>query len=278
MVVPAPAKLNLFLHVTGRRADGYHLLESVFTAIDLHDRIRVEVTDDGRVFRTADIEGVSETDDLALRAARLLKDASRAPQGVAITLLKRIPIGGGLGGGSSDAASVLLALNRLWDVRFSRADLADVGVQLGADVPFFLGEGPALVRGIGEKLVPVSLPLRWIALVAPPAHVPTAAMFAAPELTRSTPSAKMPVFPEGHGRNDLQPVAAARYPVIAMALAALEREQVGARMTGSGACVFATCSTRERAEAAVHAVEQAVPGARGFVVRSIARHPLASFA
>lgn len=278
IVVPAPAKLNLFLHVTGRRTDGYHLLESVFTAIDLHDRIRLQGREDGRVLRAADIEGVPEADDITLRAARLLKDACRVAQGVAIAVDKRIPIGGGLGGGSSDAASVLLALNRLWNLHLSRAELAALGLQLGADVPFFLGVGAAFVRGIGETLVPVSLPPRWIALVAPPEHVPTASVFAAPELTRSTPSARMGVFPEGHGRNDLQSVVAARYPVIASALKALEREQSGARMTGSGACVFAPCSSREGAESAVRAVVQAVPGARGFVVRPIARHPLASFA
>jgi len=275
LVVPAPAKVNLFLHVTGRRKDGYHLLESLFVLVDLADTVTLARRDDGAIVRTRDVPGVPEDRDLAMRAAVALREAAGARLGVAIAIDKRIPMGGGLGGGSSDAASVLLGLNRLWSLGLSRAELAAIGVTLGADVPFFVHGENAIVRGVGELITPVSLPRQWLALALPPAHVPTPAIFAAPELTRSTPSAKMNVFSVGYGRNDLEPVAAARHPEVATALVAMGRVAGNARMTGSGSAVFAACESAGPARTAVLALP---PGLPGLVVRTLARHPLASFA
>ena len=275
LVVPAPAKVNLFLHVTGRREDGYHLLESLFALVDLADTVTLVRRDDGAIVRARDVPGVREQVDLALRAAFALRDATGTAQGASIAVDKRIPIGGGLGGGSSDAASVLLGLNRLWALGLSRAELAGIGVKLGADVPFFVHGENAIVRGIGEVIAPVSLPRQWLALALPAVQVPTASIFAAPELTRSTPSAKINVFSVGYGRNDLEPVAAARHPEVAVALAALGRAAGNARMSGSGSSVFAACESAGTARNAVLALP---PGLRGLVVRTLARHPLASFA
>ena len=275
LVVPAPAKVNLFLHVTGRRADGYHGLESLFSLIDLADTLTIEDREDGRILRAVDVPGVPESTDLTLRAAHALREAAGTRRGAVITIAKRIPQGAGLGGGSSDAASVLLTLNRLWSLSMSRQALAAIGVTLGADVPFFLGETAALARGIGERLTPMSLPTCWLALAMPPVQVATAAIFAAPELTRSTPSAKMDVFSEGYGRNDLEAVAASRVPQVAEALRALRRASPQARMTGSGACVFAVFATEAEAQAALRLLPAGIPGQ---VVRTVARHPLASFA
>ena len=215
------------------------------------------------------------SDDLAVRAAAALKKATGSSFGVDIALTKRVPLGGGMGGGSSDAASVLLALNRLWDANLPRAELMRIGVALGADVPFFLQGEPALARGIGERLTPVSLPPLWVAVIVPPISVATAPIFAAPELTRNSPSAKMEVFSEGYGRNDLQPIAAARFPDIAVALRSLGEHSPYARMTGSGGCVFAPFASEAEACAAVDARP---PAMRGFVARTLARHPLAAFA
>jgi 4-diphosphocytidyl-2-C-methyl-D-erythritol kinase len=275
LVVAAPAKVNLFLHVTGRRGDGYHLLESLFALVDLADTVTLALRDDGAIVRARDVPGVALRDDLAIRAAAALREATGARHGATIAVDKRIPMGGGLGGGSSDAASVLLALNRLWSLGLPRAELAAIGLRLGADVPFFVHGENAIVRGIGEEITPVSLPRQWLALALPAVPVPTAAIFAAPELTRSTPSAKMNVFSVSYGRNDLEPVASARHPEVAAALAALGRAAGNARMTGSGSTVFAAC---ESAGAARKAVAALPPGLRGLVARTLARHPLASFA
>lgn len=275
LVVAAPAKVNLFLHVVGRRADGYHLLESQFALIDLADTVTLERTEDGTVVRASPIPGVSEQADLSLRAARLLKARSGTQAGASIRVTKRIPLGGGLGGGSSDAASVLLGLNRLWALGLARAELAELGLALGADVPFFILGENAIVRGIGEIITPVSMPPLWLALAQPAANVETAAVFAAPELTRSTPSTKMNVFSEGYGRNDLASVVLARVPAVATALAALGTASPLARMTGSGACVIAPFASEGEAHAAVATLP---PGIAGRVVRTLARHPLRAFA
>jgi 4-diphosphocytidyl-2-C-methyl-D-erythritol kinase len=275
LVVPAPAKDNLFLHETGRREDGYHLLESLFALVDLADTVTLVRRDDGAIVRAREVPGVAEQADLAVRAAFALRDATGTALGASIAVDKRIPMGGGLGGGSSDAASVLLGLNRLWALGLSRAELAGIGVTLGADVPFFVHGANAIVRGIGEVIAPVSLPRQWLALALPAVPVPTASIFAAPELTRSTPSAKINVFSVGYGRNDLEPVAAARHPEVAVALAALGRAAGNARMSGSGSSVFAACESAGTARNAVLALP---PGLRGLVVRMLARHPLASFA
>src|ERR1700741_4374426 len=194
LTVRAPAKLNLFLHVTGRRADGYHALETLFVALDFGDTITLALRDDGVISRTGAQYGVPAQDDLAVRAASALQRASGCASGVDITVVKRIPIGGGLGGGSSDGAAVVPPLNRLWNLGTTRVELARIGQALGADVPFFLGAGPALARGIGEQLTPVSIPSLWVAVLVPACAVSTATIFAAPELTRDSPSAKMNVF------------------------------------------------------------------------------------
>jgi 4-diphosphocytidyl-2-C-methyl-D-erythritol kinase len=276
--VPAPAKINLFLHVTARRADGYHDLESLFVALDFGDTVTLARRDDGAIARSIDLPGVPVTADLAVRAAQALQRETGSAFGVEIGIDKRIPQGGGLGGGSSDAASVLLALNRLWELHLPRAVLLRIGCTLGADVPFFVFGRPAVARGVGERLTAVSLPPAWIAVLSPGVVVPTATIFAAPELTRDTPSAKIDVFSEGYGRNDLQAVAVARFPDIAAALAALAQRSPSARMTGSGGSVFALFASEAAAATALAAATQAAPGTRGFVARTLARHPLAEFA
>jgi len=275
LVVPAPAKVNRFLHVTGRRGDGYHTLESLFTLVDLADTVTLEARDDGEVVRARDLPGVAAVDDLALRAARRLQEATGCRRGVAIAIDKAIPLGAGLGGGSSDAASVLLALNRLWSLRLSREALIEIAADLGADVPFFVFGETALARGIGERLTAMTAPRAFLALAFPDAQVATSEIFAAPELTRSTPSAKIDVFSESYGRNDLSGPACARHPSVAEALAALARGSAQARMTGSGACVYAPFAREHEARAAADALPA---GLRVRVVRTLARHPLAAFA
>jgi 4-diphosphocytidyl-2-C-methyl-D-erythritol kinase len=274
LTVPAPAKLNLFLHVTGRRADGYHTLESLFVALDLGDTITLTARNDGAIRRIGELPGVPPQRDLAIRAATALKRETGCLAGADIAVCKRIPMGGGLGGGSSDAASVLLALNRLWTLGMTRAELLRIGVTLGADVPFFLCGEPALARGIGEHLTPMSVPTCWVAVLAPPIAVDTASIFAAPELTRDSPSAKMDVFSEGYGRNDLQAAAAARHPAIAAALSELRKRSPHARMTGSGSSVFAPFGSFAQA---CDAIEARPPESQGFVARPLSCHPLAAF-
>jgi 4-diphosphocytidyl-2-C-methyl-D-erythritol kinase len=275
LVVPAPAKLNCFLHVTGRRPDGYHTLESLFVAIDLADTIELVDRDDGEVVRAVGVEGVCDADDLTMRAARALRAATGVSRGVELRLTKRIPQGAGLGGGSSDAASVLLALNRLWALDLPRARLMEIGVTLGADVPFFLGEGPALARGIGDELTPMSAPTSWVALAMPAIHIATSSIFASRELTRSTPSVKMDVFSEGYGHNDLEAVAVSRHSAVGEVVRAMRRASAGARMTGSGACVFASFRAEREARRALEALPAGTPR---IVARTLERHPLASFA
>ena len=274
LCVPAPAKVNLFLHVTGRRTDGYHLLETLLVALDFGDTITLMRRDDGAIYRTTELAGVPPESDLAIRAAAALKKASGCSLGVDIAVAKRVPMGAGMGGGSSDAASVLLALNRLWGTKLLREELMRIGLALGADVPFFLQGAPALARGIGETLIPVSLPRLWVAVIVPPVFVETAAMFAAPELTRNSPSAKMNVFSEGYGRNDFQKVATARFPEVAAALEYLGERSPSGRMTGSGGGVYAPFTSEMEARAAV---DGRPPAMHGFVARTLAQHPLAAF-
>ncbi len=290
----APIKLNLFLHVTGRRADGYHLLESVFQLADFGDTVQLAVRADGLVRRTHALAGVPEDTDLAVRAARLLKLESGSTLGVSIAVEKRIPMGGGLGGGSSDAATVLLALNRLWSLGWSRQRLMQLGLKLGADVPFFIFGQNAFATGIGERLEAVDLPSRAYVVLRPQVNVPTSAIFGSLELTRNAKSVKIADFSAGAGfvksafakpqfRNDLEPVVKARYPAVQAALAWLAQHDnvadISARMTGSGACVFAGFASVEAAEAVLAQRNSEVVGAiDGFVARSLARHPLAGFA
>ena len=279
LVLPAPAKLNLFLHVTGRRADGYHTLETLLVLIDRGDRVTLRRRADATIARDRGAAGICADEDIAVRAARLVQSAFRPDHGVAIDLDKRIPVGGGLGGGSSDAATVLLGLNRMWDLKLSRGELIKLAVELGADVPFFIRGTPALARGIGEELDAVSLPPTWFVVLTPSVRVETAAIFAAPELTRNTRSEKIQIYSEGYGRNDLQAVAVARFPEIAACLDALSREAPDAALTamsGSGSCVFAAFPAEEIAMQVFARVART--GRAGFVARALNRHPLLHFA
>lgn len=277
---PAPAKLNLFLHVVGRREDGYHLLQSVFQLISLSDTLHFDLRDDERIVRVTDVEGVPQESDLIIRAARRLQDAAAARgvtvRGVDIRIDKQIPMGGGLGGGSSDAATTLMALNHLWGLGLSRDALMTIGVTLGADVPFFLLGQNAFVEGIGEQLTPIDTPDSWFVVIHPGVAVPTPAIFGSAELTRDTKAVRIADFSaslgslSGFGKNDLQAVAAQAFPAVSDALTWLSRHSE-ARMTGSGACVFARFGSEPEAKA----VLQAVPsGWRGWLVRALPRHPL----
>ncbi|MFA7239636.1 MAG: 4-(cytidine 5'-diphospho)-2-C-methyl-D-erythritol kinase [Sulfuricellaceae bacterium] len=271
---PAPAKLNLFLHVIGRRPDGYHLLQSVFRFIDYGDSLHFAVRDDGVIGRSNTLPGLDPERDLCVRAARLLQQAGGCRLGVDITLEKRLPMGGGLGGGSSDAATTLLALNRLWNLNLCRAELQALGLKLGADVPVFIFGQNAFAEGVGEILQPLALPPAWYVVLAPPVSVPTAEIFNAEELTRDTFPIKIAAFSTEQGRNDLEPVVSRRYPQVAACLAWLG--QFGdARMTGSGACVFAAFGTEDEARAVF---ARRPDGMTGFVARGLDRHPLQDLA
>lgn len=245
--IPAPAKINLFLHVVGRRADGYHLLQTVFRFIDLQDTLHIEVRRDGQITRAYDLPGVAAEDDLCVRAARALQAATGCKLGAHIDLMKRIPAGGGLGGGSSDAASVLMALNRAWDTGLSRAALMALALPLGADVPVFIFGQSAFAEGVGEKLTAVSLPERAYVIAQPDASVPTMSVFSDPDLTRDSPVIIIADFlarpTSDFGRNDLEPVVCKRFEPVSNALRALKQMGVAARMSGSGACLFAEYPT-----------------------------------
>jgi 4-diphosphocytidyl-2-C-methyl-D-erythritol kinase len=271
---PAPAKLNLFLHVTGRRADGYHSLQTAFRLIDLADILHFSPREDGRVTLRRTLAGVPPEQDLCVRAATLLKQTTGHLGGVEIELDKRIPIGGGLGGGSSDAATTLVALNYLWRLGLKRAELQRLALELGADVPVFVFGENAFAEGIGEELTPLALSQAWYLVLVPPVQVPTVAVFAAPELTRETKPIKITAFFDGLKqralRNDLEPVVCNSYPEVARHLAWL-KQHGDARMSGSGACVYAEFSSESAAYAA-HA--QLPPALNGFVARGLELHPL----
>jgi len=272
---PAPAKLNLFLHVLGRRADGYHLIQSVFALVDAADRLRFAVRDDGEIRRVSDLPGVPAEADLVVRAARLLQQETGTRQGADIEVDKRLPLGGGVGGGSSDAATTLIALNRLWGTGLDRPALQALGARLGADVPFFVFGRNAWVEGVGERLAPIDLPAAWYLVLVPPVAVPTGEIFAAPELTRDTEALKMEDFSsaydgQGRFRNDLEAVVAARYPAVREHLAWLASHG-GGRLTGSGSCVFAQFEDRESAERVRASLPQSM---QGFVARGLQEHPL----
>jgi 4-diphosphocytidyl-2-C-methyl-D-erythritol kinase len=271
---PAPAKLNLFLHVVGRRADGYHLLQTVFRFLDVGDVLRIEPRSDGEIRLLNPLADVPADKDLCHRAASLLKARTGCRLGAEIGLDKRLPMGGGLGGGSSDAATVLLALNRLWGLDLPRVELQALGLELGADVPVFVFGRSAFAEGVGERLQAVALaPASYVVLV-PPVHVSTPAIFASPALTRNTPAVKMRVFSEGFGHNDLEPVVCDLYPQVAGHLAWL-RQFGDARMTGSGACVFAAFPDRATAERVFAARPD---GMNGFVADGLDTHPLLGWA
>ena len=268
---PAPGKLNLFLHVVGRRADGYHELQTAFQFIDLCDWLHFHERPPGIFERIGEVPGVIEADDLVLRAARELAEAAGgAPRGVAVRLDKRLPVGGGIGGGSSDAATTLVALNRLWNVGLSAEDLARLGLRLGADVPVFLLGHAAWAEGIGERLQAWDFPEPVYLLVRPDVAVPTAEIFKAPELTRDSAITTIAGFLQAGGRNDCEPVVRRRYPAVAAAL-----EWAGrfgpARLTGTGSCVFVPMADAGHARQALAELPREW---QGWVTRGRNRSPL----
>jgi 4-diphosphocytidyl-2-C-methyl-D-erythritol kinase len=304
--LPAPAKLNLFLHVIGRRDDGYHLLQSPFVLIDWADLLHVERLDDSRLERH-DLGQALPADDLCLRAARLLQQASGCAWGARISIDKRVPWGAGMGGGSSDAATTLLALNRLWGLNWPRQRLLELGPRLGADVPFFIGGRNAFVEGIGERLTPMALPRAWYAVLKPAASLPTAAIFASPLLKRDTEAVIVTgsfadatgqssfgdcrngsgsgswsagfidSVMHGHGHNDLQAAAEAECTEVAQAAGWLQSRYGNSRMTGSGSAVFARAGTGDQ-PVATFPLEAIPPGWVGRLCRSLDHHPLLGWA
>ena len=269
-IFPAPAKLNLTLLVTGRRADGYHLLQTVFRFIDFADELRIAVRRDGRIERLTDIPGVAVDDDLTVRAARLLQQAAGTRLGADIALEKRLPIGGGLGGGSSDAATVLIALNRLWGLDWPRERLQTLALALGADVPVFIFGESALAGGVGEQLTALELPPAWYVVLVPPVGVATVRIFQDPDLIRNSIPLTIPPFSFVAGRNDLEAVVCRHYPDVAKHLAWL-RQYGAARMSGSGACVFAEFGSEAEAR---EVAGRLPPTMRGIVARGLDRHPM----
>ena len=244
---PAPAKLNLFLHIVGRRPNGYHELQTVFQLVDLCDTVSVTVLDDGRIERPVGPKDVPPEEDLVVRAARALQARSGTPLGASLRVKKKIPMGGGLGGGSSDAATTLLALNRLWGCGLTVGELAGLGLPLGADVPVFVHGSSAWAEGVGERLEPVDLPERWFVIVHPGVGVATRDVFQAPELTRNSPVITIRALFESDWRNDCEPVVRSRYHEVADALDWLSRFAT-ARLTGTGSCIFAACASASDAE------------------------------
>lgn len=267
---PAPAKLNLFLNIVGRRADGYHLLQTVFQFIDFSDAIYFAVRDDGIIRRTQAVQDIAPAADLTLRAARLLQATTGSTLGVDIRLDKRLPVGGGLGGGSSDAATVLVVLNRLWQTGLQADELAALGLELGADVPVFVRGQAAWGEGVGEDLRPITLPEPWFLVIVPDVRVSTAEVFSDPQLTRDAPPITIAAFLAGGGLNNCEPVVCRRYPQVAETLSWLARYATP-RLTGTGACVFAAFQQREAAE---ELLAKLPSGWRGLVARGLNRSPL----
>jgi len=275
---PAPAKINRFLHIVGQRADGYHLLQTVFQFLDHSDLLDFSVRSDGEICLLADIPGVAPEQNLVLRAAHLLQQQSETPLGVDITLHKHLPMGGGLGGGSSDAATVLVALNYLWQLDLSEKILANMGLQLGADVPVFVHGNAAWAEGVGEKLEDIALDESWFCVIVPAVHVSTAAVFSDQELTRNSSPIKIADFLQGKGINDCETLVARRYQDVADAIDwmkahadHLESCKVPTRMTGTGACVFTGMMTEADAH---HICEQMPVGWTGFVAKGLNQSPL----
>jgi 4-diphosphocytidyl-2-C-methyl-D-erythritol kinase len=271
---PAPAKLNLFLHITGRREDGYHELQTVFQFIDLADELTFTVTDTGAIRRLSELQGVPAEQDLVIRAASLLQAESKCSLGVDIHVSKHLPMGGGLGGGSSDAATTLVALNSLWELNLSDQDLCSLGLQLGADVPVFVHGHAVWAEGIGERFSDVDLPERWFLLVYPDCHVSTAALFADPRLTRDCHPITIRNFLSGQAKNVFEPLVRERYAEVDAAMNWLSRF-TEARLTGTGACVFGAFENRAEAE---RAYAQRPPGLMADVVRGLNRSPLRELA
>lgn len=269
ITLPAPAKLNLFLHITGRRPDGYHLLQTVFQILDFGDELTFSLNDDNRINLRSDLADVPTTQNLVMRAARLLQAHSHCELGADITLTKRLPMGGGLGGGSSDAATTLLGLNKLWDLQLDIDTLARLGLQLGADVPVFVRGHSSWAEGIGEILTPIELPEQWFVVLTPDCSINTADIFSAEQLTRNTAAITIAAFSQGGNqiatRNDCQPVVEQAYPAVRNVLKWLS-SHTACKMTGTGSSVFAGLPTREQAEAVL---AQKPIGVSGFVAKGV---------
>ncbi len=269
-VWPAPAKVNLFLHILGRRPDGYHELQTAFQFLDRVDLLSFRVRADGVIRRASDLPGVDPEQDLVVRAARALRDACGTPKGAEIAVTKRIPLGGGLGGGSSDAATTLAALNLLWGLDLSKNELTEIGLGLGADVPIFLYGHAAWAEGVGERLTRIDPDESWYLMVEPGCSVSTAAVFAHPQLTRDSSPMKIASFIITSARNDCETVVRSSYPEVAAALDWLAAEGT-AHLTGTGACVFSRCATQAEAQARLARLPARW---RGFVARGLNRSPL----
>lgn len=277
---PAPAKLNRFLHVLGRRDDGYHLLQTVFQFLDYSDLLDFEVTGDRSIRRITNMPAVPEPHDLVVRAAYLLQESCDHRQGAIIRLHKKIPMGGGLGGGSSDAATTLVALNHLWALDLPRHRLAELGLQLGADVPVFVHGHSAWAEGVGEQLQAIDLDEPWFCVIVPDVHISTAAVFSNPELTRNTHPIKISDFSTGVGSNDCEAIVCKQYPEVAVVIEWMKKHadrapgcRVPTRLTGTGACVFAGYERESQARSVYQRLPQ---GWTGFVARGLNQSPLQS--
>jgi 4-diphosphocytidyl-2-C-methyl-D-erythritol kinase len=267
---PAPAKLNLMLRIVGRRADGYHNLQTVFQFLDLQDQLDFSLRDDDEIIIANNLSQIPDTENLCYRAARRLQSLSSTPFGVEITLWKKVPMGGGLGGGSSNAATTLVALNQLWGLGLKTGELMEIGLSLGADVPIFIHGHAAWAEGIGEKITDIELPENWYLVIRPPCHVPTAEIFRQPDLTRHSPRIKIRAFLEGNNPNDCLSVVRRRHPEVAKAMDWLNRH-AEARLTGTGSCLFAEFKERQQAE---KIYDRLPSGLEGFVARGLNRSPL----
>ncbi|MFR9721052.1 4-(cytidine 5'-diphospho)-2-C-methyl-D-erythritol kinase [Aeromonas diversa] len=269
---PAPAKLNLFLHVNGRRPDGYHELQTLFIFLDHGDTLSFEVTEDPVLTLSPAIPGVPDEENLIIRAARLLQTRLPTPKGARIRLTKVLPMGGGIGGGSSDAATTLVALNHLWGADLSVDELAEIGVRLGADVPVFVRGVAAFAEGVGERLRPIEIPERWYLVIKPECHVATAAIFQDPDLPRDTPKMRLQDLLAGEWKNDCEGLVKKRHPEVANALGWL-LEYAPSRMTGTGACVFAAFEDESLAR---EVLAKLPDGWMGFVAKGVNISPLAN--
>ncbi|MGD8912226.1 MAG: 4-(cytidine 5'-diphospho)-2-C-methyl-D-erythritol kinase [Candidatus Thiodiazotropha sp.] len=270
---PAPAKLNLMLRITGRRSDGYHQLQTVFQFLDIHDRIEIKRRDDDQIILHDDIHNIPPSQNLCYRAARQLQLASDSCQGAEITLKKHLPMGGGLGGGSSDAATTLVALNQLWGLSLNQAELKKIALTLGADVPIFIHGKAAWAEGIGEELTDIDLPEKWYLVLQPPCHISTGEIFSQPDLTRNSPRITIRAFLQGDCRNDCLPLVRKRHPEVAQALDWLN-QFADARLTGTGACVFAAFADQQLAR---NLLQEKPTSLNGFVARGINHSPLLEF-
>ena len=267
---PAPAKLNLMLRIIGRRQDGYHLLQTVFQFLDHSDWLRFDLREDGVIERKGEVAGVAPDADLTVRAARLLQQITGTRRGATVHIAKQLPMGGGLGGGSSDAATVLVALNQYWETGLTLAELAELGLQLGADVPVFVHGQAAWAEGVGEQLTPIALDEPWFTVLIPACPVATGAVFSDPELTRNSPLITIADFAKGVGGNDCAAVVYRRYPEVAVAAGWLAQHGA-AYLTGTGACVFAAFP---EAATARRVLNQLPPGWAGFIAQGRNHSPL----